>query len=185
VRKIFSYLLFPLAMVAGMATAALAQSQADEPILDLARPVLDAIMAGQWWLAVAAGLVLAGAAFAKYAPWAWAKTGFGKLGAVFAMAFGGALVTGFAGGEMSPALAFAALKVGAGAVSLYEVAKTLLAAAAKAGWMPGWLARAAEFLYAALSNKAVRDAEKAGDVAVAAKPPTGAEGVVGFIRELK
>jgi hypothetical protein len=184
-QRIWGTVILILCVVGGFATAAYAQTVPEEPIIDLVRPVLEAVMAGNWWVAVAGALVLGTAATVRYAPWAWVRTGLGKLALLFGFTYGGALLAGLAGTPMSVDLAWSAFKLAAGAGFGYSAVTTLLKAVAGWGVAPHWVVRIALFLYDALTSKDIKAAEAAGDAAVAANPPAGATGVVGEPKDVR
>ncbi len=179
------YLAFMGAAFAGNAVA-----PGDESILDMIKPVFDAVVHGQWWLGASLALILAVTALKRYAhkiPKFGPKLSAainGDIGqpiTVLALSFGGAIATAAAAQGtvfvMSAALAWTALKVAVGAAGGYSLLKSLLAPlivklGAKA---PAWMKPLFDMVLWAFSKPtAVEKAEKAGDDAVAANPPTGA-----------
>lgn len=180
-KHAISLLILPLLFLAGFAGSALATS--DEPLLDLAKPVLDAILGGEYWLGAALALVLATALLSRYAPWKFLKGGEGKALLVLSGAFGGSLANSLIGGEMmSLDAAKSAAKLAIGAAGGYSLIKALIVPwldrlGAKA-WFPGFLKpvlRVATWLF----RNPLGAAEKAGDDAVAANPSTGLNGAAG------
>ncbi len=171
------------AFAAGVATPA------DGSLLDLARPVFDAIMHGQWWLGASLALVLIVAAFRRYAPGkagAFAHSAVGAALLVLVGSFGGALATGIMAAGTSAltmALVWVSLKVAFGAAGGYSLLKPLIVwVAAKA---PAWMQPAfAMITWMFDGPTAIQTAETAGNAAVEAKPAAGADGTLGAPEEL-
>jgi hypothetical protein len=188
-RKLLTSLgIIALGFFAFTATAAAAGeiSPEDGSLLDLARPVYDAVVHGQYWLGASLALVLAVAAFRKYAPGkagAWARTDVGGSLLVLAASFGGAAATGLlAAGTnaMTGELAWTALKVALAAAGGYSLAKKLLAPVLRkiADKAPPWMKPLFAMLLWSFETP-IAKAETAGDVAVAENPPTGTDGATG------
>lgn len=168
-------------------------------LIEMARPIFDAVMGGQWWLAASLALVFVVALVGRYGGKAPGRAGrwLAKLDAsdagravlVLLGSFGGAVATGLAAagsGAMTWGLALVALKVAIGAAGIYSLAKKLLAPiVAKA---PPWVqAIFAVVLWAfdrATGADPVADAEAAGDAAVVAHPPKGTSAIVGEPRDV-
>lgn len=188
-KKLLSYLVLPLIFVGGVAGMALAQTVSEDPILDLAKPVLEAALAGEYWLGASLLLVFLATAFYRYAPWSWAKSSAGKALSVLAISFGGAVATTLAtGAAMSPMVAWAGLKVAIGAAGGYSLLKALLfpALAKLEQVAPGWLGPViSAALWVFRSGDPEAEAREAGDQAVADNPPEGAAGVVGEPRDVE
>ncbi len=171
---------------AATAVAAGAVTPEDGSLLDLARPIFDAVMHGQWWLGAALAVVFVTAATRRYLPDAYggkfARGDVGGLITAFLIAFGGALATTFAapGAVMSGAVLLVGLKVGLGAVGGFVALNQLAKALAGTEWFktkaPAWLRTGLTFLLALIGSSAIAKAEKAGDAAVAANPATGGAG---------
>lgn len=172
----------------GVALASDAVVPTDGSLIDLAKPVYEAVMGGQWWLAAMLGLILATTAAKKYAP---GKLGtminstYGQEATVLLLAFGGAAATALLaagpGAVLTGALAWAALKIAVGAAGGYALLKSLLAPVIEKikGKAPAWMAPAFDLLLWAFSKPtAIETAEKAGDDAVKANPSTGVDGAV-------
>ncbi len=190
--------LLPMVLVfifsfAGTALAAGAVAPADGSLLDLAKPVLDAVMHGQWFLAAAGALVLTAALakrqLAPHVP--WLRTDWGAALLVVVGSFGGAVFTALVaagpGAVMSSALAYTAIKVALAAAGGYSLLKPLikLAQAQAPAWLQPVLAVLAWVFESGIGTSPdVAAAEAAGDVAVKAKPPTGAAGIVGKPRDI-
>ncbi len=155
----------------------------DGSLLDLARPVYEAIMGGQWWLAAMFGLIFATTAAKRYAPGklkGYINGDIGQPVTVLVLSFAGAASTALLaagpGAVLTMGLAWAALKIAVAATGGYQMLKQLLAPliqklAAKA---PSWMQPIFSVLLWVFSKpSAIAKAEKAGDDAVAANPPTG------------
>lgn len=180
---ILAFLSFTTAVFAGGAV-----TPEDSSLLDLAKPVYDAVMGGQYWLAASFALVLVVAAFKRYAPGRageWARTDLGGSLLVLLASFGGALATGLLAvgtNAMTLALAFTALKVAFGAAGGYALIKKILVPILRrvAEKVPAWMKPIFTVaLWAFESHTPVAVAEKAGDEAVKNNPAEGANGVVG------
>jgi hypothetical protein len=167
----------------GVAVAQGAVAPEDGNVFDLAKPFYEAIMGGQYWLAAMFGLILATTAAKRYLP---GKAGtfvngqYGQPATVLVIAFAGsaaaALVAIGPGAVLTGALAWAALKMAVSAAGGYALLKQfvvplLVKLEPKA---PAWLKWAFPLMLWAFSKSPAKAvAEKAGDDAVAAKPPAG------------
>jgi hypothetical protein len=178
-RLIAIFVLFMLAAFTGTAFAA----QATDPsISDAAKSVFDAIMHGQGWAAVAAGVILAVALARKYMPASWTHGVKGDIigtATAFVMAFAGAIATTLAGpgaAAMSMAVVLTALKVGVAAVGGYNIIHKLATWAVASGKLPAWALPIVTLLTKLIGSDAVTKAEVAGAKAVAADPPKGMAG---------
>lgn len=170
--KIFAALAAVFALLVCFAGSAFATGQAtpeDGSLLDLARPVYDAVMHGQWWLAAAGALVLVAAAARKYlAPrYPWASGPAGSALIVLVGSLGGAAVTALVamgpGAVMSWALAWTALKVAIAAAGGYGLAKALVVDPLLKPWAskaPGWLQAPLKALIWAFDHIPVGDKEE-------------------------
>ena len=168
---------------AATASAAGAVVPEDGSLLDLAKPVYEAVMGGQWYLGAALTLVLLVAAFRKYAPGKtgeWARGDIGTPILLLVGSFGGAMATGIIGvgtNSISVAMAWTAFKIALSAAGGYTLAKKLLAPIVlKIGSKaPAWMQPAFTLVFWFFeSNPAITKAEVAGTVAVGAKPAPGA-----------
>jgi hypothetical protein len=176
---------------AGTALAAGAIAPEDGALIDLARPVFDAVMAGNYIAAAALALVAAVAVAKRYgAPrWSFLGTGAGAALLVVVGSFGGAIATAtLAGAGLSAGLLYMAGKVAVIAGGGYSLIKALLVEpvlrplAARA---PKWLQPVFALVFWFFDRPTpVAKAEAAGAAAVAAKPGTGASSVVGRPRDL-
>ena len=183
-----SFVALPVAMGSFTATAwaADAAPAAAESLLELAKPLVAAITAGQYWYAAALALVLAVAALRKYgAPrFAWMSRPWAAPAMTLVASFGGALATTLAAGTApSWAMAWAALGIGVAAAGGWKLLKELVVdplvrpLVAKA---PAWLRPVLELaLWVFDRPDAGAAARKAGDAAVEANPGKGAAAVVG------
>jgi hypothetical protein len=196
-NRILSLLVLPAAFVAGFAGVALAAGVAEIPeesLGELLRPIIDAVLAGDYWLAGAAALIFATTAAYRYLPrlsprFAFVASTPGKALTLLLVSYGGALAASLVGAAtMSPALAFAALKVALAAAGGYSVAKAVVYPLL--AWLetkaPGWMAPVISvLLWAFRSGDPDAAAEKAGDEAVDADPPDGTAGIVGKPTEVE
>jgi hypothetical protein len=186
--------LVALALLSFTATAFASQAVAGEDgsWLDLARPVLDAVLGGQWFLAAALALVLAAGLASKYGAKRWPVlgTGAGKAALVLLGAFGGACATALAAGTApTAALMWTATQLAFAAAGGYSLVRALLGPlVAKA---PAWLRPFIDLVLWFFDRKAskpsaadVAVAEAAGEAAVAAKPSTGVAGFIGKPRDI-
>lgn len=168
----------------GVALAQGAVVPNDGSLLDLARPIYEAIIGGQWWIAAMLGLILATTAAKRYLPGkvgAWVNSSTGQPLTVLVLAFAGAALTalmaGGPGAVMSLSLAWIALKVAVGAAGGYTLLKSLIAPILQklADKAPSSLKPIFALLLWAFSKRsAVQEAETAGNAAVAATPAAGA-----------
>lgn len=180
----------------GTAIAAQATGVPDATeLLQLAKPVYEAILAGQYWAAAAFALVLTVGLCRWYVVprVQFFRSDPGGVLLAFLASFGGALGTHLlAVGLTVPTLAmvWAAIGVGFAAIGGYMTAKRLVIPAVE--WLaersPPWLAvilRLVSRTFDAVTGAgAIKRAEAAGAAAVAAKPPTGAAGIVGVPRDV-
>lgn len=180
---VVAYLAFMGAALAGNAV-----TPEDGSILDYAKPVFDAIMHGQGWLAAALALVLLVTATKRYSSKipvigpkvsAFVNGQYGQPLSVLLLSFGGAVATALAAGGavMTAALAWTAFKIAIGAAGGYSLLKALLAPlVAKLGAKaPAWMKPLFDLVLWVFSKPtAIEKAEKAGDEAVASTPTTGA-----------
>lgn len=180
----FMALLILICLAAFTGTALAQGASATETVnpFDYAKPVFDAVMAGQWWAAAAFAVVLLCAAARKYMPASW-KTGtkgdIVGLATTFLMAFGGAIATTFAapGAVMSFAVLVTAAKIGALAIGGYTAIHKVAGWLVAWGKLPSWMMPVLKLLTMMVGSSAVTKAEAAGDKAVTKAPaPTGAAG---------
>lgn len=130
-KKIALFAVAPLLFLAAFATSSYAAGAAagdDGSLLELARPVWDALRSGQWWLGGALALVLAVAAARQYggAYVPWFKTGAGAAVLTLLGSFGMALAVGLGQASMSWHLAWVALTFAVSAAGAYSLLKYTL-----------------------------------------------------------
>lgn len=188
------------------ALAAGAVAPANTSLLDLAKPVYEAISSGHYIACAALALILAMALVRRYAP-SLPKVGTaigkflnsdaGNAISTLVVSFAGAVATGAAAGVhwggLSTHLLWTSLLVGVTAVGGYEVLLHLLAgpvlskleAWAEAKWP--FLAPVFNLLMGVFNKQStgLADAKKAGDAAVAANPAPGVAAVIGKPTEIK
>lgn len=188
-RNVLAWILVPLAFLVTFAGVAAAQSAAggeEATLLDLARPVAEALLSGNPGLAAALALVLAAAIARRYlapkVPFFASDVGGALL--VLVGSFGGAAAAAITGGaSWSLALAWTALKIATAAAGGYSLAKPLILWAAEKS--PSWLKPVfALVLWVFEKGSPVAKAEAAGAAAVAANPAPGAESITGPHRDV-
>lgn len=181
---LFFFSFISVALAAGVAAG-------DEgSLLDLAKPVVDAALAGQWPYAAALALVLAAALARRYvAPrWPWLAGDQGSALTVLLGSFGAAVATAITtGAAVSWGLAWAALGVAVTAAGGYSLLKKLVfdpLRARSATW-PAW-AQAMLGLVGWIFEKPdpVLKSVQAGDAAVKKNPAPGVTGIVGKPRDV-
>lgn len=168
----------------------------DGNLLDLARPIFDAIMAGHYIAAAAAALVFSMALLKRYAPgkvgeFVHSNTG-GSLTTLL-MAMGGSLLTATMGGApWEWGMLWAALMVGVVAMGGYTAIKRLIVRPLLIPLqkrLPVWAQPVLGMILWMFDSKfggkdPVKEAEAAGEAAVATKPSDGANSVVGTPTDL-
>lgn len=179
-----------MSVAAGSGSAADVPGPTDPPILDLIRPIYDAVVHGQYWLGAAAGLVLAVALTRRYLgpkfPILHSDAGGALL--TLAASFGAAVATALAAGGavMSLHLAWIALLVAISAAGGYSLLNKLLRPLEDLA--PAWMQpvfRIITWIFdkpSAATEEA--EAAAAGDAAVAARPSTGIAGIAGKPRDV-
>jgi len=167
------------------ANASSTVSPEDGNLLDLARPVFDEVMKGNYIAAAALALVLCVAMAKRYAPGKageFIKSDPGGALTTLLMAFGGALATATMGGApwtwaMLPAAGKVAFFAAGGYVLLKKlIVEPVLKPLSKK--TPAWMAPLWGILFFAFDRKvseadALASAKTAGDNAVAEKPAEG------------
>lgn len=190
----FSTLAVAFLSFGATSAAATAVAPDDGSLLDLARPVLDAVTHGNYWLAAALAVVVIVAAVRKHLPDAWGgkllRSDVGGVASAFAVAFAGALATTIAAGSaMSGGIALAALKVALGAAGGFAALHKLASALVATGWYqakaPAWLKSVVALLLSLIGSSAIKKADAAGDAAVKASPAQGVAAVTGPASEIE
>lgn len=180
-----------LIFLGSFTATALAAETVDGDLIDVARPVLDAILAGQYTAAAALGLVLAVALLRRYGsralPWLHSDVG----GAVLALgtSLGGALATALmAGASLSGGLLWTALGVAIAAAGGYAMIKKLIIVPLLRPLRdraPAWLRAPLDLILWIFDRPdPIAVAVAAGDAAVTADPPSGVIGIVGEPRDI-
>lgn len=171
-RYYLTAFLFMLLSFVGTSVA-FAQSDA---IIELAEPVLQAIMGGQYAAAAALALVLAVALLRRYGVKRWPALGSAAAGSILVLVggFGAALATSLlAGSALSGTLAYSALKVSLLAAGGFSLLKPLIAALQRKA--PSWLSPAFRLVSWVFDKPSkIAAAEAAGLAAVEANPGKGA-----------
>lgn len=175
-----------VATFAGVSFAANAAAPEDGSWLDLLRPIYDAFAHGQYVLAGALALIPVVVVLRRYAAprVEWLRSDLAAAGMTLAAAFGASMAAALGGGvAVSWAIVCNAGKIALTAAGGYSLLKPF--ALRLISLLPAWAAPLATILEWVFGKPAViSEAEKAGADAVAAKPPTGADGVVGKPEDL-
>lgn len=195
-NRIYTYVIALLTVFVAFSATAFAATKVapnEGSILDLAKPVFEAVMGGQWWLAASLALVFAVAAFKRYAGSVpkygpkleeFANSEHGAPLLVLIGSYGGALATGLlAAGtnSLTLALAWTAFQVALGAAGGYTLVKKLAIPVLRkiANKAPSWMKPLFSLLFWAFEKPTPTEtAEQAGDDAVKVSPATGVDGVV-------
>ncbi len=177
-----------LASFAGVAFAQSAVTSSEDPLAML-RPIYDAVAHGNYWLAGSLALVAACTAARK---WGVKRvpalaTDIGATLLVLLTAFGTAFAASAAAGDVTPATAWLAVKIAVGAAGGWAlinklIAKPLLDSAWFQTKAPAWLQlalRGALWIFTKPAEVKAAEAKRAGDAAVAAKPPQGISEMAG------
>ena len=155
-------------------SVAFAQS---EELADLAMPLLNAVMSGQYAVAAALALVFAVAVLKRYGVSRWPVLDSPAAGSILVLVggFGAALATALsAGAAISLSLAYTALKVAVTAAGGYSLAKPLLRLLQDKA--PAWAAIPLKLVTWIFEKRGrVEAAEAAGEAAVKANPGAGSE----------
>lgn len=172
-------------------------------LLDLAKPVFSAIMAGHYIACAALALILAMAALRRYAPRApkigtsltkFLNSDAGNAISTLVVSFAGAVATGTAAGVhwggLSTHLLWTSLLVGVTAVGGYEVLLHLLAGPVLSKIEKRWpILKPILSLLLGVFNKSnaaqIAKSEATGQAAVAANPAPGTAAVLGKPTEIK
>lgn len=185
-----SFLALMLVCFLGTAFAAGAVTPDDGSLLDLAKPVLEAVKGGQYWLAASLTLVFACAVARRYGMKRFPFLGSDAGGAALVLlgSFGGATATSLAAGALpSLAMAWTALQIGimaAGGFSLVKklIADPIMGSKWYADKCPAWLKPLISIAMWAFTKPAAdvaKKAEAAGDAAVKANPAPGTKSTLG------
>lgn len=159
----------------------------DGSLLDLAKPVFEAVMAGHWILGAALALILLVALVRRYVgphvPFLHSDVGGALLS--LAAGFGSGLAAALAaGGPVSWGLAWTALTVSVAAAGGYTLLAKLIRPLEDAA--PAWLKPfLAMITWIFDKPDAAAEAAKAGDAAVAAHPAAGVEVVLPHVDDAK
>lgn len=190
----FSTLLLAFFAFGATASAAGEAVGDNSSLFELARPVFDAIVHGNYWLAAALGVILLTAAAKKYLPDAYGgrlvRSELGGMVTAFALAFAGALATTFAapGATMTMLVLWAAVKIGfwavGGFMALHKIATVLVKTKFWNEKMPAPIKALVALALSMIGSSAVAKAEKAGQDAVEAKPAEGPKAVVGDVGQI-
>jgi hypothetical protein len=155
--------------------------------LDYVRPLYDAIVSGNYWLAAALALIvvvaLARRYIAPHVPFLQTKLGIALM--VLFGSFGGALATAItAGATPGFALVYPALAIAATAAGGYTLLKELLAPVLEKlkAKSPKWLHPVFDLVLWVFTTK--ERVKEAGDAAVKKNPPSGTAGIVGNPRDI-
>lgn len=195
-RKMFAALSVIGLLLFGFVGSAFAQAQAmsdQDSLLDMARPIFDSIMAGHYLAGAALGLVLAVAAFKRYAPGkagAFARTDAGGVMTTFLMSFFGAAATSLLAFKGMAGLSLAMLKMSSGvafiAIGGYVGVKKFLLPMLTpyVAKLPTWMQPLAKMVLWMFdrhdpADRELEQAKAAGEAAVIADPPAGTESVTG------
>lgn len=183
-------------LMLGFVGTAFAQSQAmddQQSLLDMARPIFDAIMSGSYLAAAAFALLASVAAFKRYAPGragAFARSDVGGVATTFLMSFFGAAATSLLAFKGWAGMSLAMLKMSAGVAFLaiggyVGIKKFLLPLLAPyLAKLPAWAQPGVKLLLWFFdrhdpAERELAKAKAAGETAVAESPPQGAESVTG------
>jgi hypothetical protein len=184
-----AFLALIVAFISFLGTGVAFAATEDGGLLDLARPLFDAVMSGNYAYAAALALVLGVALARRYGskrwPWLGGDTGGSLL--VLLGSFGGAVATALAGGAgLSLALFWTACKVAAGASGGYTLIKRLAIPLLRQviGKLPKVLQKPFGLILWMFEGSAVAKAEAAGDAAVAANPANGLDGLAGTPKDV-
>lgn len=176
--------LLALIFVGTFTGTALAQTAvATTDFSSLAQGAFEAVVHGQWWAAMAGGVMIACGLALKYLPASWTSGTKGDIvGTVtaFLLAFAGSIAAWAVtpGAVMSGAVALTAAKIGITAVGGYTIIHKVAAWLVASGKMPAWAEAILTLVTSLVGSNAVTvaKAEAAGAAAVAANPATGMAG---------
>lgn len=151
---------------------ALAMAQGED-LAELAKPVLESVLAGNYMYAAALSLVLAVALVRRYGGAKWPLLASKKAAPFLVLvgSFGAAMATSLsAGAGVTLAMTWGAVKVAVAAAGGYGLLKPILQGLQKRA--PGWMAPAFSVLTWVFSTR-IKAAEAAGRAAVEANPSLG------------
>jgi hypothetical protein len=167
---------------ASIAFAASSSAPDDAALLDLLRPIVEAVGKGEFALAGAFGVIFAVAATKRYLPdrfgGKFARSDLGGMLSAFLYAGAGSVATTIvAGAPFSGSVALAAVKFGMGAIGGFVALHKLATALVATKWWnekaPGWLRATVSTILAIIGSNAASKAKTAGEKAVADKPAAG------------
>jgi hypothetical protein len=187
------FILVFIGVFTATAFAAGAAMPEDANIADLLRPVYDAFVHGNKLYAGMLALIAMVALLKRYAPAKWRPFLYGDIGGsllTLTGSFAGAMATTLGSGNpVSWMMVKTAGLIAVGAAGGYALVKKLLIEPLLRPWSskaPAWLRPLlAMVLWIFDKPSPIAKAEAAGNAAVAAKPPTGMEGVVGKTRDVE
>lgn len=181
-----------LIALTGAAWAATVASPDDGNLIDLARPVFEAIVSGKPGVASGLALVFLAAVARRYGGkrWAFLNTDAGGALLVLVGSFGGFLAAALTGGaSFSLSMVYKVIAMAVSAAGGYSLVKRLIIEPIVRPLMkraPAWMQPIfALIMWVFDKPDPVAEAVAAGDAAVAAKPPTGSAGVVGDARDVR
>lgn len=177
-----------IAMLSFVTTTSVAHAADEDALLDLAKPVFDAVVSGQWVYAAALSLVLAVAVARKYGGkiHPFLDTGTGAMLLAVLGSFGASLAAGLAGGvAVTWSILWGSLKVAAIASGGYGMFQRLIMPLvnriSKRYPKIGWFLKPLSWVF----RDRASEANVAGDAALAANPSKGLSGVVGEVKEIE
>lgn len=175
IKTVASVFAFTFVTFAGLS---LVLAQDERSLQEISKPVLDAIMSGDYALAAALGLVLVVALIRRYggSRWPWLASATVAPILVMVGSFGASLGNTFAaGGELSGGVLLAALQVALFASGGYALLKPLIAKLRDIApdWMLPFFALV-DWVFAAKA-RAKAKATEAGKLAVEKNPGKGAD----------
>lgn len=166
----------------------------DSTLLELFRPVADAVKNGEGLLAASLAIIFLMAAAKRYLPdrfgGKFVRSDVGGVLSTFVFAFAGSMATALAapGAALNAAMFLAALKFAGGAiggfVAIHKLATWLVGTAWFQSKAPAWLRAGLALLLNLIGSSAIKKAEAAGQKAVEQSPPQGPEAVVGEIGKI-
>lgn len=195
-RTITALSLAALAFLAFGATAIAAPGgyADDGSLLDMFKPVVEAVKNGHFALGGSLLVIFLMAVAKRYLPekWGgkWVRSDAGGVAFAFGFAFFGSLGTALAapGAAVNGAMAMAALKFGLGAIGGFVAIHKLATWAVGTAWFkahaPAWLVSGLSFVLALIGSSAIKKAEAAGQKAVDQNPPQGPAAATGDVGQI-